>query len=233
MKIACDLHIHSCLSPCGDALMTPNNICNMAKLKGLEAIAVTDHNTAGNLRAVEAVAEEVGIILLPGIEVQTQEETHILCYFPDVEQAVGFSYRLYDSLMDMPNREDLFGEQLIMDSNDEAIAHESRMLLQSSEWDIDTLIREAKAFGGVCVPAHVNRESFSVLYNLGAIPQNAGFKTVEVYPKAPLDVDLSSYRILRSSDAHYIENILEQESFISVVSADRQGVFDYVAAKDR
>ena len=109
MKIHCDLHIHSCLSPCGDMLMTPNNIVGMAFIKQLDAIAVCDHNTAENLPAVKEAADMMGVVLLPGMELTTREEAHMLAYFPDVDSALAFSREVHAHLPPIQNRPEFFG----------------------------------------------------------------------------------------------------------------------------
>ena len=109
MKCAVDLHIHSCLSPCGDEGMTPNNICNMARLKELDLIAVADHNTARHLPVIQRVARGLGLGLLPAMELTTREEVHLLSYFPTVDMALEFSEEIYPHLPPVPHRPELFG----------------------------------------------------------------------------------------------------------------------------
>ena len=111
MEFFADLHIHSCLSPCGDKDSTPANICGMAKIKGLDIIALTDHNTARNLPAAREVCEAYGILLLPGMEITTREEVHMLGYFPSVECALDFGEMLRAHLPKAKNRPQFFGEQ--------------------------------------------------------------------------------------------------------------------------
>ena len=147
MKLYYDLHIHSSLSPCGDDDMTPNNIVHMAMLKELNMIAVTDHNSARNLPAVKKVAEECGILLIPGIEVTTAEEIHLLTYFETVEETMDFGEYIYDSLPDISNRPEIFGEQRIMDETDAVTGHLDKLLLTASCHSIDALCREVSAPG--------------------------------------------------------------------------------------
>lgn len=137
MKFAVDLHMHSCLSPCGDMDMTPNNLVNMAKIKGLDMIAVADHNTALQLPAVEKVAREVGVQLLPAIELNTREEVHMLSYFQTVEEAVDFSREIYEYLPPVKNRAALFGQQAIMDEDDEITGEEERLLISALDLSVE------------------------------------------------------------------------------------------------
>ena len=216
MKLYYDLHIHSSLSPCGDDDMTPNNIVHMAMLKELNMIAVTDHNSARNLPAVKKVADECGIFLIPGIEVTTAEEIHLLTYFETVEETMDFGEYIYDSLPDISNRPEIFGEQKIMDETDAVTGHLDKLLLTASCHSIDALCREVRHRGGVPVPAHVNRESNSILMSLGFIPADLEFSSLEVAEAFPLQgVNPAAYRVLYSSDAHYIMDIAEKRNYLN------------------
>ncbi len=227
MKIACDLHIHSCLSPCGEEDMTPNNIVNMAFLKELDAIAVTDHNRALNLPAIAALAEAAGLMLLPGLEVQTREEVHALCYFRTVDAALRFGERIYGHLPKIKNRPDFFGEQLVMDEEDEITAREELLLLQSLTLTLEELFNLAAGMDGLCVPAHINKRANSLLYVLGFLPPDIPFKTVELSRVAPAPrANLDRYHVLYSSDAHQLDAMLEREFFLDVKERSVEGIFD-------
>ena len=132
MKLFCDLHIHSCLSPCGDNDMTPANILGMGAVKGLQMMAVTDHNAAGNLPTAQKVADAYGILLIPGIEITTSEEVHMLGYFPSVPVAVEFGDFLRDHLPKKKNKPSLFGQQLVLDEDDQLIREEEAGMLRSA-----------------------------------------------------------------------------------------------------
>lgn len=216
MRVYCDLHIHSCLSPCGDSLMTPNNIANMAMLKGLDAVAVADHNTARNLPAIEVACAEAGILLLPAIELNTAEEAHLLAYFPTVEMAVAFSEEIYPHLPAIGNRPSLFGEQQVMNENDEQTAIEEKLLINALFLSLEELVLRIDALGGTAVPAHINRGSNGLLNVLGFLPTGLPIATVEVWKALPCLADLSGLGVLHSSDAHYLENILERDEFLEL-----------------
>ncbi len=217
MKCAVDLHIHSCLSPCGDMDMTPNNIVNMAKLKGLDMIAVSDHNTARQLPAVSEVAQSVGIALLPALELTTLEEAHMLAYFVSVDAALAFSDSIYEFLPNIENRPSLFGRQAVMDSDDEIVSDEPKLLISALDISIDELATRVTSFGGLCVPAHINRGANGILQALGFIPPEIDFAALEVCDSLPLnEKGLPRLPRLRSSDAHILENILERESFLDL-----------------
>ena len=232
MKLFCDLHIHSCLSPCGDSLMTPNNIVGMAFIKQLDVIAVCDHNSARNLPAVKAVADMMNVVLLPGMELTTREEAHMLCYFRTVEECVAFGEQIYAHLPPIPNREAFFGRQQVMNAQDEEIAVEERLLISALDLGFEECAALIKKAGGLSVPAHINRGSNGVLNALGFLPAGAQYDALEVSDKAPMPAaDLAGYRLLRSSDAHYLENILEPEFFIEAEARSADAIFESIARK--
>lgn len=232
MKLFCDLHIHSCLSPCGDALMTPNNIVGMAFIKQLDAIAVCDHNSARNLPAIKEVADMMNVLLLPGMELTTREEAHMLCYFRTVEACVAFGERIYEYLPPIPNREKFFGRQQVMNAQDEETATEQRLLISALDLGFEQCSEMIRDAGGLCVPAHINRGSNGVLNALGFLPQGACYDALEISNKVAMpSVDISGYRILHSSDAHYLENILEPEFAIDVRERSVGALFEAIAGK--
>lgn len=205
-----DLHIHSCLSPCADNDMTPANICGMAHLKGLQAIAVTDHNTARNLPYVKEAADYYGLILLPGMEVTTKEEVHLLGYFPTVEAAVEAGEFFSSHLPPMPNMPDFFGHQYVMNTDDEVLDEETRMLIGATDLDLSECTEAIHARGGIAVPAHINRGSNGLLVNLGMMPLEPEFRLVEVSASLPIDERILNKRtVLHSSDAHQLGAISE------------------------
>jgi len=212
MEYFADLHIHSCLSPCGDDDMTPCNIAGMAKLKGLDIIAVTDHNTARNLPAVQAVCQAYGLLLLPGMEITTREEVHLLGYFPTVEAALAFSNMLREHLPNKKNKPGFFGNQRVMNSDDEQIDEEEALLIGATDFPLSEAARQVEAFGGVPVPAHINRGEHGLLVNLGFMPEDRFYPTVEVWRALPCDEKaLRGRHVLHSSDAHYLGDIQERE----------------------
>lgn len=203
-----DLHIHSCLSPCADDDMTPENIAAMARLKGLGMIALTDHNSGGNLVAMDKAARENGLIFVPGVEAASREEVHILLYFPDLKAALPFTQKLYNSLPDITNHPELFGHQLLIDAHDEPAGELSKLLLQATPYSVEELAAMAHEAGGAAMPAHVNRESFSIISNLGFLPPGI-FSCIEIAQGLPGPSIKIPYRILYSSDAHNLGSISE------------------------
>lgn len=224
MKRYYDLHIHSCLSPCASDDMTPANIAGMAHIKGLSLIALTDHNAADNLPAMAKAAAEHGLIFIPGIEVNTSEEVHVLTYFVDVDAAVTFGKTLYDAMPDIQNRPDIFGNQLIMDASDNTKGTLSKLLLQAVPFSLNDIVRMTKASNGCTVPAHINRDSFSLLTNLGFLPPGL-FGCVEVAKSLPCPNLDGSLKVFHSSDAHDLGTISEPIETLNGISNAEQFVY--------
>lgn len=222
-----DLHIHSCLSPCADDDMTPANICGMAHIKGLDAIAVTDHNTARNLPYVKEAADYYHLILLPGMEVTTREEVHLLGYFPTVEDALEAGEVFSSHLPNMPNRPKFFGNQYIMNTDDEIMGEEMRMLIGATDLDLTECTEIIRKRGGVAIPAHINRGSNGLLVNLGLMPQEPAYPVVEVARHMDIHPSIVKDRmVLYSSDAHQLGNIMEAEFDFPVERFSLGGLFD-------
>lgn len=236
-KIALDLHIHSALSPCGEEEMTPNNIVNMAIIKELDYIAVTDHNSAKNLPAVMAVAEAIGqgLCVLPGIEVTTKEEAHVLAYFENLAAAMKLDGILYQRLPAIINQPEIFGPQLIMNADDAVIGQVDKLLISATDIGIDELQTIVKSLGGVIVPAHIDRKAYSIVASLGFVPPDLEIATCEVSKRESIaNVKkkkwfFKDYQFIQSSDAHQLEDIAEREYFIEVADMQKQTLLNYLA----
>lgn len=214
MKLFYDLHIHSALSPCGDNDMTPNNIVNMSIIKGLDVIAVSDHNSIKNLYSVMEVAKNTDLLVIPAMEIETAENIHILALFPDLNSAEIAHSKIYQNLPDIQNDISVFGEQLILDNMDQIVGEEPKLLVNSIIMDFDDVVKLVRSVGGVAIPAHIDRSSYSVLSNLGAVP-DMGFKYLELSKNANEDMYLYlGYKFIRNSDAHYLYDIFEAENSI-------------------
>ena len=206
-----DLHLHSCLSPCGDEDMTPYNMAAMCALAGLEVVAITDHNSAGNARAFCKAAESFGLLALAGMELCTSEEVHVICLFPSVEQAEACSAYIR-STIPFENDPAIFGRQLLMDEGETILGEETAMLIAASGvgiYDVPALMRQ---YGGVAFPAHIDKATFSLLANLGFYDPAMGFSRVEYSPHRPADFfqkhpNLQDMPALYNSDAHALEQI--------------------------
>ncbi|MBQ6720764.1 MAG: PHP domain-containing protein [Clostridia bacterium] len=226
-----DLHMHSCLSPCADDDMTPANICGMAHIKGLDAIAVTDHNTGRNLPYVKEAADYYGLIFLPGMEITTKEEVHLLGYFRDVDTAVEVGEIFCSHLPKMKNKPDFFGNQFVMNTDDEIVAVEDRLLIGATDLDLAECTEIIRSHGGAAVPAHINR-GHGLLVNLGLFPDTPDFPVAEVRPELPVNDKLvGKRRRLWSSDAHHLGDILEAVSDLPTDRFSLGGLFDAVLGK--
>jgi len=210
-----DLHIHSCLSPCADDDMTPANIAGMAKVAGLDLIAVADHNSARNLPAVKNACDFYGVKLLPAIEVNTEEEIHMLAYFPTVEAALEYGKILYDALPEFPYDASMWGRQLVMNEDDEIIDEVDKLLTGAVSLGIYEAKELCEKMGGIAVPAHVEKDSFSLLSVLGFLPDDLSFAAFEaknpdkLAPLIERGFLPAGKETLSSSDAHFLGGIAE------------------------
>lgn len=240
-----DFHLHSCLSPCADNDMTPNNIAGMATLCNLQIVALTDHNTAKNCPAFFAAAKRHGLIPVAGMELTTAEDIHVVCLFERLDDAMRFDAAIDSRRIRIPNRVDIFGDQLVMNSEDEVIATEGDLLSNATTVSIDEAPALVHAFDGVCIAAHVDREANGILSVLGAFPENTGFDAVELHDPARREMlcqryaSLSQMRFTTGSDAHYLWEIREAESFFDLedepYSSDlvRTRLFQLLKGEDR
>lgn len=214
-----DVHIHSALSPCGDNDMTPNNIVNMAVLKGLNVIALTDHNSCKNCPAIVKAAENSPLTVLCGMEINTAEEIHVVCLFPTLQKALAFDAYVYKRLPSIANNPVVFGEQRIYDAQDHIIGYESKLLINACNISIMELSGLMQQFGGICFPAHIEKSSYSITSSLGMVPPECGFTVFEVkdlsrIPQVLALLPDASSLILHNSDAHYLWDISEAENSV-------------------
>lgn len=224
------MHIHSDLSPCGSEDMTPNNIVNMSCIKELDIISVTDHNAADNLPAVMELCGNVGIKFVPGIEVTTREEVHVLCYFKDICNALKFGDLIYDSLPDIPNTPSVFGHQNIYNNKDEITGILDKLLLNTSRYSLTEICFLAEQYHGTMIPAHINKKSNGLLGVLGFIPLDLKLEFVEVYEKASIDEKLiGNLNILKNSDAHYLTDISEPKNYFELDEIEE--IYNYLCIK--
>lgn len=221
MRIFYDFHLHSCLSPCGDMEMTPHDLVQMAAILGLDAIALTDHNTCGNCPAAAEVAAEVGITFLPGMELCTAEEAHIVCLFPTLEAALAFEAQVHPTLPPIQNRPEIFGEQVICNAEDEPIGTQDILLTTASGISVDGVVALVRSFGGTAFPAHIDRPSYSVTAALGDVPP-VGFTAVEITASGDVDALRAQYTeigdkpLLLDSDAHRLDDINEAAAYLEL-----------------
>ncbi|MDO4741685.1 MAG: histidinol-phosphatase, partial [Eubacteriales bacterium] len=187
------------------------------------------HNSAENLPAIQEAAAMMNVLLLPGMELTTKEEAHMLAYFRDVKTCLAFSREIRNHLPPIPNKEAFFGRQQIMNAQDEEIGVEERLLISALDLSFEECAQKIHDAGGLCVPAHINRGSNGVLNALGFLPPGVCYDALEVSRVvAPPPFDLSGYMVLHSSDAHYLENILEPEFSIEAAERSVDAVFDAI-----
>lgn len=221
-----DLHLHSTLSPCAERSMTPRELIRAALAADLAAVALTDHNAAGNTPALLAAAEEAGIWAIPGMEVQTAEEVHLLCYFPDLPTLLAWEERVLGWLPEIANDERFFGPQEIYPPDGGPPRPFTRLLLTAVPRSIETIYREVAHFGGLCLPAHVDRMGFGLLPQLGLVPP-------VVPPGLPLEISAlaepgtvrrgfaldPATRFFPSSDAHRPAEVGRRPALLRVAAA--------------
>ena len=231
-KLYYDLHIHSCLSPCGADDMHPADIAGMAKLQGLDVFALTDHNTARNCAAALEAAAHYDILCLPGMELTTSEEVHVVCLLGSLEAALAFDQMVYRRLVPVPNDPEIFGRQIIRDVEGNAVGEEPMLLLNATDIDFDEVFQLTDSFGGVAIPAHCDRGANSLLANLGFVPPGAAFRTAEFRTSADLDRIRREHPyfddclIIHGSDAHNLMDLPPAAHTLAVRERSVQGVLD-------
>ena len=209
-----DLHLHSCLSPCADDDMTPANIAGMASLCGLQLLALTDHNTCGNCGAFLTACRSCGIVGVPGMELTTSEEIHLVCLFPTLEAAMGFDSAVQKMRLPVRNRPDIFGNQFFMDAEDNILGEEPNLLIPATQLSLVDGTALALSFGGAAFPAHIDRPSNGIIGILGTLPETPFFPVLELNDQANLEeyrekYALGNQRFLCSSDAHHLWSLNE------------------------
>ena len=211
-KFSCDLHIHTCLSPCAELDMHPSAIVNKAIEKNLDIIAICDHNSSENVEYVIKAASGKMLVVLPGMEVNSREEVHMIALFETLEALQEFQKVVYENLAG-ENNEDVFGIQAIVNEIGEVEGFNPRLLIGATSLSLNSLVDTIHANGGLAVASHIDREYFGVLGQLGFIPPDAAFDALEIsaltgIKKARgLYPELSGYTFITSSDAHYISDI--------------------------
>ena len=216
-----DFHIHSCLSPCADDDNTPNNIAGMATLNGLQVVALTDHNTCRNCPGFFEAAKKQGLIPIAGMELTTAEDIHIIFLFENIENALEFSEEVNTRRILFENRVDVYGEQYIMDGNDEVIGTDPYLLSNATTITVEECPALAEKFGGICYPAHVDRQANGIISTLGTFPDIKGFRCCEFHDKEQIEEYLKNYpigdrKIVISSDAHYLWDMREDNDFFLI-----------------
>jgi 3',5'-nucleoside bisphosphate phosphatase len=215
-----ELHVHTVLSPCAEVEMIPPLIIQEAIDRGINVIAITDHNATANINAVIKAASGSGISVLSGMELQTREEVHVLCLFDTLEQALALQTIVDATMPGLQNNPDYFGEQFIVDETGDFIRREDSLLLTSSSMTLKQACEAVGNLGGLLIPAHVNRKAFGLLPTLGFIPEELSCndvmeisrhitpeKVIMEYPQ------LKGKKIIQSGDVHRLEEFLGVNEF--------------------
>ena len=222
MRYSYDLHLHSCLSPCGDDDMTPGNIAQMAAVNGLAIAALTDHNSTRNCPAFFALAKRCGVVPVAGMELTTAEDVHLVCLFPTLDSAMAFGATVEERRVRVKNKPAIFGRQVIHDENDEECGEEEFLLLNATTIDIPAAVSLAYAHGGVCFPAHIDRPSNGIVAVLGTFPSDVPFTAFELHTDDALADCRMRFPHIRTlphvtnSDAHYLWDMHEGDHTIEL-----------------
>lgn len=205
-----DLHIHTVVSACAEIEMIPPLIVRRALALGLDLIAITDHNTAENVGAVQDASRGTPLRVMPGMEVQTREEVHILCLFDTAEQICAWQTTVYNSLPSARNTPEVFGAQYVVDAAGDYVCDNERLLLTSVGLSTEDVVAGVRALGGLPIAAHVDRPSFSLLANLGFIPEGLPLAGLEISRRQTVEgfraafPGLGRWPLIGSSDAHQL-----------------------------
>jgi PHP family Zn ribbon phosphoesterase len=205
MALLADLHNHSCLSPCGSLDLSPRVLVEIAAARGVKVLALTDHNSALNCPAFARVCPPLGIIPLFGMEATTQEEIHVLCLFTSLEAGLSFGEYAYRILIPFPNDPEKTGDQVYVDEDDTIEGEVEYFLPNALDLSIDNIGGKAAEYGGIVIPAHVDRPAFSMTSQLGVVV-NGPWTAVECV-RLPPSIDTLGFPLTTSSDAHYPEHV--------------------------
>ena len=213
-KFRADLHVHTVLSPCADVAMIPPLIVQNALEHGIDLIAITDHNASANVPAVQKAAEGTNLTVLPGMEVQSREDVHLLTLFEHLDQLEAWQEQVDKSLPDLPNQPEFFGEQFVVDETGDFIRSEPRLLLTSTNFSIDEIFDRVSAMGGVVIPAHVERFSFGLFPTLGLISEKWQLLALEISRHITPEKAIArfpavrNYELVQDGDVHQLEDFL-------------------------
>lgn len=209
-RFKADLHVHTCLSPCTELDMSPMRILTAAKKKEIDVIGICDHNSSENSLAVMNAAKKMNINVFPGMEVTSQEEVHVLALFDEIGNALKLQEYIYENLPG-ENDEDAFGMQVIVNEKEEVLGLNNKLLIGATTIPLEKIIRTVHSLNGIAIASHIDRESFSIISQLGFIPDNLELDALEISPAITREEAKkrysNDYPITYSSDAHYPDDI--------------------------
>ena len=216
-----DLHVHSCLSPCGDDDNTPNNIAGMAHLSGLNVVALTDHNSCKNCPAFFEATKKYGITPIAGMELTTSEDIHVVCLFERLSDALAFDGYVDERRIKVKNRPEIFGNQTVLDKDDEPLYEVNELLINSTGISVSEIKELVEKYNGVCYPAHIDRDSNGIIAVLGTLPEDCPFDYYELHDRSKMTEYSSRYDIpencfIISSDAHRLTDLRDKENYLEL-----------------
>ncbi|MDD4149828.1 MAG: PHP domain-containing protein [Bacteroidales bacterium] len=241
MNCKADLHIHTVLSPCGDLSMSPSEIIRKAVEKNITIIGITDHNSTLNAAVTHNIGKKNGVYVMMGVEVNTREEVHSICFMPDVKSLSEFQIFLDSKQTFFPNSPDKFGDQFIVDEDENIIGEVEHLLINSLDLSINELADVVAQMNGIFIPAHVDRARNSLSSQLGIVPDNLNFQVMELSSFAQKTNFLEKfpwfkdYTYITNSDAHFINDIgksfnclqIEQLGFEEIKNALKYSILNF------
>ncbi len=236
-RFEADLHIHTCLSPCSESGMSPRRIVEQAKLKGLDMIGICDHNSAENVACAKKVGEKEGLTVIGGIEVTSQEEVHILAFFDEDKDLFELADLVYENLPGI-NDERLFGEQIVVNEDDEVLGFNNRLLIGATVLPLHQIVDRIHSLSGLAIASHIDRESFSIIGQLGFIPDGLELDGLEVSPglsleKAQLEFgEAFDFPLVTFSDAHILEDVGKSFTGLLIEGANIKEIRKALSGKD-
>ena len=228
----CNLHMHTCLSPCGELDMHPDAIVRESLAEGLDIIAICDHNSSENVQYVQRAAHDTDLVVIPGMEVTTKEEVHMLALFEHLHELSSLQDVIYAHLLGK-NDEDVFGCQAIVNESGEVEGFNERLLIAAADISLNEVVDLVHSLDGLAIASHIDRPGFGIIGQLGFVPPDVAFDALEVSYNLGIQAarqrfpELKGYPFITSSDAHFVTDIgkactrmyLESPTFAEIILA--------------
>lgn len=214
-----DLHVHTVLSPCAGVEMIPPLIVQEALARNIHLIAITDHNASANIAAVQQAAKDTPLTVLPGMELQTEEDVHSLCLFETLSQIQAFQAFVDAHLPPIKNNPDYFGEQFVVDATGDFVRREERLLIVSANISLNEAQQKVAQLGGLFIPAHINRKAYGLFSHLGMLPIDMPMDALEISRHLSVDEaaqlypHIRKYALLQNGDVHFLADFLGASLF--------------------
>ncbi len=236
-RFEADLHIHTCLSPCCESEMSPRRIVERAKWRGLDIIGICDHNSAENVACAKKVGEKEGLAVIGGMEVTSQEEVHVLALFDEDKDLLELANLIYENLAGI-NDEKVFGKQIVVNEDDEVLGFNKRLLIGATMLPIHQIVDRIHSLSGLAIASHIDRESFSIIGQLGFIPDGLELDGLEVSPRLSLEkaqLEFSQafgFPLVTFSDAHTLEDVGKNFTCLLIEEANIKEIRKALLGKD-